>query len=69
MGYSQLFHLTKHLQEFGNITQMQALKMYGVMNLKGRIFDLRQRFEIITEMVLLPNKKRIAKYIYVGLKK
>lgn len=69
MGLSQLYYLKKHLQESGHITQMEALKIYGVMNLKGRIFDLRQRFEITTEMVLLPNKKKIAKYIYVGVKK
>lgn len=39
---SQKAEILKHLQEYGSITAMEALRLCGSMRLAGRIFELRQ---------------------------
>ncbi len=45
------------------ITQLDALKLCGCFRLASRIHDLRERgYDIIREMIILPNGKRVAEY-------
>lgn len=51
------------LQEGNKITQMDALNLCGCFRLASRIYDLRERgYDIIKEMIILPNGKRVAEY-------
>lgn len=48
----QCNRILTHLEKRGTITAMEALNFYGVMNCKGRIFDLREAgYQIRTKMV------------------
>jgi hypothetical protein len=59
---SQCKQIIRHLLNGGTLTSLQALRMFGCLNLKGRIFDLRkQGFDIKTDMVQR-GKKRVALY-------
>lgn len=44
--------ILRHLQDFGSITQMDAMQDYGIMRLASRVNDLRRAgYMIITERV------------------
>jgi len=52
-----------HLREYGHITALQAIGVYRIFNLKGRIFDLRAAgYPIETDMVTDATGKRYARY-------
>lgn len=55
----------KHLMQYGNITQEQAIDLYRVYRLSGRISELRQRgVNIITIMMdNRYNNGKHAKYV------
>ena len=42
----------RHLEDYGSITQMDAIRDYGIMRLASRVNDLRREgHPIITEVV------------------
>ena len=42
----------RHLEDFGSITQMDAMQDYGIMRLASRVNDLRREgHPIVTEVV------------------
>ena len=44
--------ILRHLQDFGQITSMEAMQYYGIMRLASRVNDLRKDgHPIITEVV------------------
>lgn len=52
-----------HLQQGNTITGIEALNDFGCFRLPARILDLKdQGHKIISEMIKLPNNKRIARY-------
>lgn len=61
----------KHLQEKGNITSMEAIKLYGATRLSAIIFNLRKRGYVITNKQEVDtdrygNECRYVRYVYVG---
>lgn len=57
-----------HLQQGNTITGIEALNAFGCFRLPARILDLKnQGHKIISEMIKLPNGKRISRYI-LGVK-
>jgi len=63
---SQVKELRKAFNRGERLTGLDMLKKYGIMNYKGRVFNLRNDrvdpMPIITEMIVLPNKKRVGLY-------
>ena len=65
---TQQERVLKYLQDFGSITQLEALRDLGVMRLASRISDLRQAgYKIETETIHSENRygkpTHYAKYI------
>ena len=55
--------IEKHLKSGKSITAMDALVMFRCLNLKGRIYELRQSgMNIKTDMITTTTGKRIGKY-------
>lgn len=55
----------QHLKRHRSITQGQALQLFGVARLASRIYDLRKRHRIKTEMIKVNTRSgssRIARY-------
>ena len=49
---TQSQRILRHLEDFGSITQMDAMQDYGIMRLASRVNDLRKDgHPIITEVV------------------
>lgn len=49
--------ILNHMKEFGNITQLEALKEYGIMRLASRINNLKNcGYAIQREMCLSKNR-------------
>ena len=49
---TQSQRILRHLEDFGSITQMDAIRDYGIMRLASRVNDLRKDgHPIITERV------------------
>ena len=64
---SQREELLKALQRGEELTTLDALTRYGVMALSQRVGELkREGLPIHTEMVDLPNGKRVARYSWMG---
>ena len=64
---SQRDELLKALQRGEELTTLDALTRYGVMALSQRVGELkREGLPIHTEMVDLPNGKRVARYSWEG---
>lgn len=60
---SQAKQIKKYLLQGGKLTFLDALKMFNCARLQARICDLRkQGMDIVTEMIVLPNGKRVAEY-------
>lgn len=59
---SQCKQIIKYLLSGHTITSLEALRKFDCLNLKGRIFDIRQKYSVKTEMILTKSKKRIARY-------
>ena len=54
---SQNYRIIEYMQEFGSITQLEALRDLGVMRLASRISDLRKHgYPIIKETVTVRNR-------------
>ena len=58
--------ILEHLKEHGNISPLEALKLYGCMRLAPRICDLRKKGYIIRTYIIKKNGKRFARYVYEG---
>jgi len=62
--------ILRHMQTFGSITSVEALKEYGCFRLAARIADLRQSYNIETRNVESKNKfgktVRFAEYRLIG---
>lgn len=48
---TQRFQIMRHLKENGTITQLEALREYGIMRLAARIRELKQRGEPIERVI------------------
>lgn len=49
--------ILRHLEDYGSITQMDAIRDYGIMRLASRVNDLRREgHPIITEVVTGKNR-------------
>jgi len=66
---SQRAQIRKHLEGGGTLTAMDALNMFGCWNMKARVHEIRQalqeegnQFVVITEMIPVSPKKRVARY-------
>lgn len=56
--------LLKHLKANDHITQLEAIGLYRIFNLKGRINELRDRgYDIDTDMRTDATGKRYARYV------
>ena len=54
---TQSERILRHLEDYGSITQMDAMKDYGIMRLASRVNDLRREgHPIITEVVTGKNR-------------
>ncbi len=59
---SQRELIRKHLNKYGSITPMQALKLYGCFRLASRICELRLDGMWIKSKMVKSNGKWFAKY-------
>jgi hypothetical protein len=64
---TQTERILRHLEDYGSITQMDAMQDYGIMRLASRVNDLRREgHPIVTEVVEGRNrygeKTRYARY-------
>ena len=54
---TQTQRILRHLEDYGSITQMDAIRDYGIMRLASRVNDLRREgHPIITEVVTGENR-------------
>ena len=54
---TQSQRILRHLEDYGSITQMDAIRDYGIMRLASRVNDLRREgHPIITEVVTGKNR-------------
>lgn len=57
MALTQCDKILRHLQDYGSISQMDALREYGIMRLASRISDLKRRgYPVTREMVAGKNR-------------
>ena len=57
MKLTQCQRILRHLEDFGSISQLEAISEYGIMRLASRITDLkRQGYHISAEMVKGKNR-------------
>jgi len=59
---SQENMILHHLIEIGPITPLEALKLYGVLRLGGRIYDLRNKGWGINTEIIHQSRRHYAKY-------
>ena len=60
---SQSAAILYHLQNYGSLTQLQAIDLFNCMRLAARVADLRDAgHNIQTDMKRLKNGKKIAVY-------
>lgn len=57
MKSTQRFQIMRHLKENGSITQLEALREYGIMRLASRISELKQRGEPIERVMRAAQNK------------
>ncbi|MBQ7157761.1 MAG: helix-turn-helix domain-containing protein [Bacteroidaceae bacterium] len=53
-----------HLKKFGGITQLTALREYGIMRLASRISDLRKEGHSITKTMLTSTSRITGKPVH-----
>lgn len=54
---TQSQRILRHLEDYGSITQMDAMADYGIMRLASRVNDLRREgHPIVTEVVTGKNR-------------
>lgn len=44
---TQTEQVLRHLQDYGSITQVEAIRDYGIMRLGARIWDLKRQGHVI----------------------
>ena len=60
---SQCKRILDYLKEGNGITPIDALNLFGCFRLGARIADIKNMgYDIITEMVVVGDGKRVAKY-------
>lgn len=60
---SQAANIYAHMAGGKSITPLEAFQLYGTLALHSRIAELRERgHRINTEMIDLPNGKRVGRY-------
>ena len=59
---TQRKRILNHLKSGKSITALSALKLFGCFRLASRINQLREMYNISTEMVKVKSGARIAKY-------
>jgi hypothetical protein len=60
---SQIYGILQWLKSGKTITALEALEIFGCMNLKGRIWDIKQcGYNPTKKMVKTESGKHIAKY-------
>lgn len=60
---SQCERILKYLKRGRKLTQLKALRKFNCLRLGARIHDLKSRgHHIESEMITLPNNKRVAQY-------
>ena len=69
---NQKLRVLGHLQQYGSITQLEALQMYGIGRLAARIHELRYEGVNISKVMIEDLNRygevtRYAKYIYGGV--
>lgn len=65
---TQCERILRHLEDYGSITSLEAVREYGIMRLASRINNLRKRgYPIVTETVTSKNRygetTRYARYV------
>lgn len=61
----QAAKILAYLKSGKRITPLESLELFGCFRLGARIYDLKRAGEpIVSEMITLPNKKRVAEYRY-----
>ncbi len=60
---SQADEILAYLKAGRSLTKLESIQLFGCMNLGGRCWDLREAgHDVQTEMIELPNGKRVARY-------
>lgn len=61
---TQTEQVRKHLENFGSLTPLEALDLYGTFRLGARVLELRQAgLPILTERFKTPGGAVVAKYV------
>lgn len=64
---SQQKDIIEYLKKHGSMTKLQGLRDLGIMNVGGRIGELREQgYPIETEMIPVKGRKKVARYIWNG---
>lgn len=58
---SQESQIIRHLRSGHSLTPLEALKLFGCFRLGARIYELRRRYNIKSDMVTIRGK-RVARY-------
>lgn len=54
---NQCERILRHLEDYGSITSLEAMKEYGIMRLASRITDLKRRgYKVTSEVVSGTNR-------------
>lgn len=62
-GTDQASRILAYLKQGHALTPLEALRLFGCLRCGGRIYDLKKLgYPIVSEMVKLPNGKRVASY-------
>lgn len=54
--------ILQYLRSGATLTPLEGLNLFGSLRLSARIHQLRKKHAIKTEMVVVANKKRVARY-------
>jgi hypothetical protein len=64
----QTQQVLEHLRKWKSITSWEAIKAYRITRLASVIFDLREKYEIVSLQERKGNKKFV-RYVLIGNKK
>lgn len=54
--------ILEYMQAGNTLTPLEALYLFGCFRLGARVFELRKKYAIKTEMVIISPGKRVARY-------
>lgn len=64
---SQQATIVNHLKTVGPATRMELIRQHGILEVSARITELRgSGHDILTEMIEVGRKKRVARYHYLS---